>query len=219
MSKLYERKDDGTYVEAEGFVPRHRLNEVAAERDKLQADLEQTTTALEQSRTAAAKSLESAQGIEAQIEALKSRHGEDLAMVRAGIDDEAGMKFVRVIHDSLPEGERPPVQDLIDAWKQDPTQAPRPMRAYFEQPKPDQAPAPEGGEGNAEGAGEPAPANGAPPTPRANGLPRPDNRVAPPRPSGTAAKYTPEQIRSMSPSQIKEHLDAITADIRRDHQG
>lgn len=131
MPKLFIQKDDGTYVETDDFVPRHRFNEVSRELEAAKGQVETMTGDLTTARASATSALEQSQKHQSEIEALRAKHLDDLALVRAGIDDDAGMQFARFYRDSLPEDSRPPLADIVSQWKEDPTKAPKPIRLGY----------------------------------------------------------------------------------------
>lgn len=122
-----------------------------------------------------------------QVEQLRAQYQRDReqweterAAWQAGITDPEGIEVARLLHNKLPQENRPAFGDWLSGAAKDPTKAPRALQAYF----PAAAPAPQ----------QPS---GAP-------LPR-SNAGTVPQPTGPAApgKLSHDQVRAMREKAVR----------------
>ncbi len=171
--KLY-RKDGDTFVEVEGALTlethKSKIGAKVARIEALEAELAGSQKAMHEA-------LGLAESAQAKVDEVSARRTEDVALVRAGIDDDLGMAAARLAWNSLPEDGRGSLVDTVNGWRTDPSNAPRPLQPYLASPEPAAPQAP---------VEEPAPSTGA-------GLPK-ANAGAKPAPPPDSAGWTLERI-------------------------
>lgn len=141
--------------QAEGMIPRARLNEVLTERDGLRSELDGLRSQLEELKP-----------YQEQVSSLQTQLDRVRALSRSGIIDDDGQAVAGMLYDRLEE--KP--EGGIGAWLsgfEDATKAPRPLQPYLIKPEPPAAAPP-----------PPAPA-AARPDPNGTAVAAVDGRLSP----------------------------------------
>lgn len=166
-------------------VPYSRFAEVVAEKEKLLSDLRSQSRTVKELEERAATAGTLAKQLEEEKAARQrdaAKFNAELALTENGIADSEGREVALMLHQRLPEKDRPPIADWLKGIKEKPEGAPRPLQPYLAAPA---AQPPAGGGGKA-----------PPPKPAAGGK-QPD---APP---AASSPVSPEAIRTAREQAMK----------------
>lgn len=157
----------GSGAPGEGWIPKDRFDQVnnkAKEAVAKVAALELELGQLRESAGAAAGWQEKYKASDTELTALKARHAAHVDGVKAGITSTKVLEHAYGEWSSIPEKERKPFGETLQAWKEKPDEAPELLRPHFA------AGSAGAGAGGGKTPPKPPPANrgaGAPPAPGA----------------------------------------------------
>jgi len=119
-------------------IPKERFDRVYSERNRLRDELRAAQQAVE----ASAAQQQQIGELTTQVETLRTDHAaaqvrweEDRGLMRAGLLDDDAAAVARVLHQRLPEADRPGLAEWVERLAADPAAAPRALAPYLQQPE------------------------------------------------------------------------------------
>lgn len=129
--------------EAEKMIPFHRFEERGAKIKALEAELAEIRGKFD----GLAKEAETWKAGAAEAEKWRSEHGkitaqyaEERALASEGITDPEVIEAARWAYGRLPDADRKPFPEVVKAWKEKPSEAPKILQPHLAPPAPAQPP-------------------------------------------------------------------------------